>query len=93
MINGEKNWIQPLNTVGNNMLFVDVFVYWLFNQFFPPEKPKAVKRRNDIYDTSSLLVADSMIRNDDGCPKTFKNSDVDNSDPFLNEEYHDGVDW
>ena len=56
----------------------------------PPKKTKHSSRQ-DIYDTSGLLIADSIIRNDDGCPKTF--DDSDNSDPFLNEGDNDGPNW
>lgn len=70
------------------MLFVDLFVYWLFSMFFP--KKKEHTRSSYRYDTTGLLIADSLIRNDNGSPKTYSNI---NNDPFLNEDYYEGPDW
>jgi len=71
-------------------MFIDIFLLWFVNLFFP-EKPRGRKRQSShTYDTSSLLIADSLIR-DKGSPKTFE--DTDNSDPFLNEDYDDGPGW
>ena len=72
------------------MLFVDILIYFICDLFCSPKKTKSSRSRDGI-STSSLLIADSIIRNDDGTPKNV--SDSDNDDPFLNEEYDDGPDW
>jgi len=36
------------------------------------------------------LIADSLIHNDKGSPKTYNDT---NNDPFLNEDYNDGPNW
>jgi len=72
------------------MLFLDILIYWLLSVFFPPEKKRGTQRRSYSYDTTSLLIADSLIHNDKGSPKTYNDT---NNDPFLNEDYNDGPNW
>ena len=69
---------------------MELFVLWLIHIFLPEKKSQARQTRNYDYDTSSLLITDSLLR-DRGCPKTF-NEPVE-KDPFLNNEYDDGPDW
>lgn len=77
------------------MVFIDILIYWIIDLIFPAEKTSSKNQRSHTqYDATSLLVADSLLRdnrNDDGRPKTF--NDSDNDDPFLNEDYSDGPDW
>lgn len=73
-------------------MFVELLI--LFFLGIPRKKKKSAKRGgiyDDDYTTTGLLITDSLIRNDDGYPKTF-NEPVE-KDPFLNEEYDDGPDW
>ena len=73
-------------------MILDIFIYWLFSAFFPPEKKRGTQRRSYSYDTTSLLIADGLIRNDKGSPKTY--NDNFKNDPFLNEDYlDDGPNW
>jgi len=72
------------------MLFIDLFVYWLFSIFFPKKK-EHTNYNTYHYDTTGLLIADSLIRNDKGFPKTY--TDTTNNDPFLNDDYLDGPGW
>ncbi len=71
-------------------MFIELFVLFILN--ICGRKKKNIKIGGGYdYDTSSLLIADSLIHTDDGHPKTF-NESVE-KDPFLNEEYDDGPDW
>ena len=71
-------------------MILDIFIYWLFSAFFPPEKKGGTQRGSYHYNTTSLLIADSLIRNDKGSPKTYNDT---NNDPFLNDDYNDGPEW
>ena len=80
-------------------MFVDIFLYWLLDIFFPRKKKRKIYCGADQYDydTYKLLIADSIIpdrnrnHNDDGFPETF--NDSSNEDPFLVEDYNDGPNW